>query len=119
MSGESNIKSLQEALKNQGFNPGPIDGVMGPQTRQALQSFQRSKNITASGELNAETAQQLGVQPSGTMGTDLGTERDRSSGIPGLPSGTGPGSSSSPGTEGTPPAGPRSSSPGGIPPSGH
>ena len=119
MSGQTNVRSLQEALRDKGFDPGPIDGVMGPQTRQALQSFQRSKNITTSGELNAETSQHLGLQPSGAMGTDLDTKRDRSSEIPGSPSNPDQGSSSSSGTPGTAPAGPRSSSPGGIPPSGH
>src|SRR5215467_5317735 len=72
MSGQSDIRSLQQALRDKGFDPGPIDGRLGPQTRQALQSFQRSKNITASGELDNETSQQLGLQRSG-MGNTMGS----------------------------------------------
>ena len=73
MSGQSDIRSLQQALRDKGFDPGPIDGRLGPQTRQALQSFQRSKNITASGELDNETSQQLGLQRSGSMRNTTGS----------------------------------------------
>ena len=61
MSGQSDIKSVQEALRDKGFDPGPIDGVMGRRTRAALRSFQQSKNIKANGDLDADTFQQLGV----------------------------------------------------------
>src|SRR4029434_1830952 len=43
MSGAQDVRQAQEALKNQGHDPGPIDGVIGSQTRQALRDFQ-SKN---------------------------------------------------------------------------
>ena len=33
---KANVRQVQEALKAQGHDPGPIDGVMGPQTQQAL-----------------------------------------------------------------------------------
>src|SRR3954454_4022505 len=34
------IRSLQQALKDRGQDPGTINGVMTPQTQQALRSFQ-------------------------------------------------------------------------------
>src|SRR5512142_1175935 len=49
--GQSNVKQVQEALKDKGFDPGPIDGVMGQKTREALRSFQQSKNIKVTGRL--------------------------------------------------------------------
>ena len=30
----SEVKLAQEALQKRGYNPGPIDGLFGPQTRQ-------------------------------------------------------------------------------------
>lgn len=41
--GQQDVRQAQEALKNQGHDPGPVDGIMGSQTRQALRAFQ-SKN---------------------------------------------------------------------------
>jgi peptidoglycan hydrolase-like protein with peptidoglycan-binding domain len=36
------IRSLQERLRDAGFDPGPIDGFVGPRTRSALQKYQAS-----------------------------------------------------------------------------
>lgn len=60
--GQANIKDVQQALKEKGFDPGPIDGVMGPKTRDALKSFQSANNLKATGKLDEQTAQQLGVE---------------------------------------------------------
>ena len=37
---EDEIKNLQRILKSNGFDPGPIDGVWGPQTESAYQNSQ-------------------------------------------------------------------------------
>jgi peptidoglycan hydrolase-like protein with peptidoglycan-binding domain len=57
-----NIKEVQEALKDKGHDPGPVDGIMGARTKEALKSFQTASNLQPSGTLNAETAQKLGVE---------------------------------------------------------
>jgi len=62
--GSSNIKEVQQALKDKGYDPGPVDGVMGSKTKDALKSFQSASNLSATGTLNSETAQKLGVQSS-------------------------------------------------------
>jgi Putative peptidoglycan binding domain len=54
------IRQIQTALNNDGFNAGPVDGKWGPHTRQALQKFIRSKN----GQLTEDALAQLGVNPS-------------------------------------------------------
>jgi hypothetical protein len=59
--GKANVKQVQEALKAQGHDPGPVDGVMGPQTQEALRAYQRSQNLTETGRLDRETSDKLGV----------------------------------------------------------
>ena len=54
------IASIQQALKNAGYNPGPIDDVFGAQTKAALMEYQRAKGLPL-GNLNIETLNSLGV----------------------------------------------------------
>jgi membrane-bound lytic murein transglycosylase B len=42
-------KALQQALKDKGFDPGPIDGVVGAGTKKALKAWQKSANLPADG----------------------------------------------------------------------
>lgn len=56
------VKSAQEALKQKGFDPGPVDGMMGPKTQAALKEFQKSEQLNETGRLDAETMAKLGVQ---------------------------------------------------------
>ncbi len=57
MSG-TNISAIQRTLKTAGFDPGTIDGRMGPVTLSALRAFQKSKGL-AVGELTMETMDAL------------------------------------------------------------
>jgi peptidoglycan hydrolase-like protein with peptidoglycan-binding domain len=41
-SGRGAIKSLQIRLREAGFDPGPIDGILGPRTKAAAQNYQSS-----------------------------------------------------------------------------
>ncbi len=54
------IRRVQQALKDQGYEPGPIDGVMGSQTRAALTKYQQAKGLPL-GNLNKETLSSLGL----------------------------------------------------------
>lgn len=58
----ANIKEAQQALKDKGYDPGAVDGVMGAKTKEALKSFQSASNLKATGTLDAQTAEKLGVQ---------------------------------------------------------
>lgn len=49
------VADLQRRLRSFGFKPGPADGVFGPQTEQALRSFQRQAGITVDGRAGMET----------------------------------------------------------------
>ncbi len=55
-----NIKSVQKALKGAGFNPGPIDGIMGWRTKSALHKYQKTNGLS-SGALTKETLGALGL----------------------------------------------------------
>jgi peptidoglycan hydrolase-like protein with peptidoglycan-binding domain len=65
----TNVKEVQQALKDKGYDPGPVDGVMGAKTKEALKSFQNASNLPATGSLNAQTADKLGVQSSSAAGS--------------------------------------------------
>ena len=57
----ANVKEAQQALKDKGYDPGPVDGVMGTKTKDAIKSFQSASNLQATGTLDAQTADKLGV----------------------------------------------------------
>ena len=59
------ITKVQKALKEKGFDPGPIDGLMGPRTSKALRDFQIQKDIQVTGAINKETLDRLG--PKGSL----------------------------------------------------
>lgn len=56
------VKAVQSALQEKGYNPGPIDGMMGPRTREALKKFQTAAGLETTGTLNQATAEKLGVE---------------------------------------------------------
>src|SRR5439155_6899361 len=51
---------LQVALRAWGLYTGPIDGIIGPQTRDALKTFQKKKGIPADGVAGPRTRMALG-----------------------------------------------------------
>lgn len=55
------IRRIQAELAVAGFNPGPIDGVMGPRTRTALAAFQSDQGLDHHGLLSVETLSRLGL----------------------------------------------------------
>jgi murein L,D-transpeptidase YcbB/YkuD len=66
---KQDISKAQAALKNQGHDPGSIDGVIGPQTQQAIRAFQNASGLKETGRLDAETAKKLGVQKESSSST--------------------------------------------------
>jgi len=57
----SRISSIQQALVNEGYDPGPVDGVIGAQTIEAVNAFQRAKGLPVDKYLNMATIEALGV----------------------------------------------------------
>jgi peptidoglycan hydrolase-like protein with peptidoglycan-binding domain len=54
------VRAVQQALQKKGIDPGPIDGILGPQTEQAVRKFQDAYGINASGRIDNQTLYALG-----------------------------------------------------------
>jgi hypothetical protein len=56
---KKHIIIVQQALKNAGYSPGDIDGVMGKKTRLALTKLQHDHGLPTTGRLDGDTFQIL------------------------------------------------------------
>jgi His-Xaa-Ser repeat protein HxsA len=66
--GSETVKQVQTKLKEQGQDPGPADGIMGPKTQAALKEFQKDKGLKETGRLDPQTLSALGVSGSASAG---------------------------------------------------
>ncbi|HZK57475.1 MAG TPA: LysM peptidoglycan-binding domain-containing protein [Clostridia bacterium] len=57
----ASVTRLQQLLRNEGYNPGTIDGIFGPQTQTAVMAFQRDTHIPVDGIVGVQTWTALGV----------------------------------------------------------
>jgi peptidoglycan hydrolase-like protein with peptidoglycan-binding domain len=77
----SQVRELQQALQEHGADPGPIDGIMGPMTREGIREFQQDEGIAATGELDRETLEALDLDVQEFMGVAPPFEQERRDGI--------------------------------------
>jgi len=56
------ITRVQEKLREAGFDGGPPNGEFSAKTQAALTQFQLSRNVAASGQLDDQTLDELGVR---------------------------------------------------------
>ena len=70
--GDDDVTKAQQALTDKGFNPGPIDGKMGPKTKAAITAFQTKESLKVTGRLDKETKDKL-MTASATSKTDTTT----------------------------------------------
>lgn len=54
-----NVRDVQQALKDAGFDPGPVDGVRGRLTIRAIRQFQAARGLTVDGIVGPITAEAL------------------------------------------------------------
>ena len=57
----TNVKTLQQKLKNWGYYSGAVDGVFGPKTKAAVILFQKRNGLVADGIVGAKTLAALGM----------------------------------------------------------
>lgn len=55
------VKKVQKALQRLGYNPGSMDGILGPHTVSAVCAFQVQNKLVADGIIGPLTAKKLGV----------------------------------------------------------
>jgi hypothetical protein len=55
------VYHAQMRLLHKGYNPGPVDGVMGKKTRKAIENYQWDAGLRITGELDDATRQALGL----------------------------------------------------------
>ncbi|PWV99083.1 putative peptidoglycan binding protein [Hoeflea marina] len=73
--GGYDVRSVQVALSLLGYDPGPIDGVIGSRTLSALAEFQSDNGLEPTGEMDEETAALLSPGYAGVPG-DLDGSND-------------------------------------------
>jgi hypothetical protein len=56
------VREAQRALRDLGYQPGPVDGVVGRRTKQALVKYQQAEQIQVTGRLDSETMVRLDIQ---------------------------------------------------------
>ena len=55
----SDLRAVQAALAQRGYYRGPIDGVYGPETRNAIRSFQAHQGLTVTGQVDGRLIRAL------------------------------------------------------------
>lgn len=77
----SQTAEIQQLLNQRGFDAGPVDGMMGERTREAIRAYQIGHGLPPTGEPSAALAQSLRNEPPSAIGF----------GFPGGPPGLGGG----------------------------
>ena len=55
------VREAQRTLRELGYQPGPVDGVVGPKMKDALAKYQRSEGIHVTRRLDSETMARLDI----------------------------------------------------------
>ncbi|HBY76214.1 MAG TPA: hypothetical protein DEG47_04215, partial [Cyanobacteria bacterium UBA11148] len=57
----SAVSQLQQKLREEGFDPGPVNGIYGVQTEEAVKQFQRANRLRVDGIAGSQTLAELGI----------------------------------------------------------
>lgn len=61
----STVRQIQQALNQQGYDVGEVDGAWGQQTQEAMRNYQQAQGLEPTGEPNLRTLSSLGIQVGG------------------------------------------------------
>jgi peptidoglycan hydrolase-like protein with peptidoglycan-binding domain len=82
----NDVKKMQESLRIRGHYRGKVDGVFGLRTQASIRAYQKVQNLPITGQVDARTADGLGVRPesrwgdSKNAGSELGPVSDETAG---------------------------------------
>lgn len=71
------VRKIQKKLKSLGYYKGNIDGIYGSETKRAVISFQKSRNLTADGIAGTRTLSALGLSKTSAGGGNSYSSSDR------------------------------------------
>lgn len=57
--GDDLVLSIQQGLRSAAFDPGPLDGLMGPRTRAAIEAYQAKHSLAVNGRASGDLLQHL------------------------------------------------------------
>jgi peptidoglycan hydrolase-like protein with peptidoglycan-binding domain len=57
----SQVQQVQQALMQQGFYSGEINGMLDPETSEAIRAYQMDRGLPMGGGLTLETLESLGI----------------------------------------------------------
>ena len=83
---KNEIRKMQEILRDKGHYRSKIDGVLGLRSRASIRAYQKAENLPITGQVDARTADGLGLRPESTWGNsksagrEVGQGSDRGSG---------------------------------------
>ena len=58
---DTTVQAVQTRLTQLGYYNGPVDGIFGPATRDALANYQIAQHLSVTGSLSPDTLQSLGL----------------------------------------------------------
>lgn len=58
---EYTVAEVQRRLARAGYYHGPIDGIMGPQTRRAIRAYERDHNMSAYGVIDRQLLREMAL----------------------------------------------------------
>ncbi len=67
------VQQVQTSLAQQGIYRGTVDGVWGPVTQTAVQTYQQSHGLMANGQIDQPTLASLNLPTDGTMPNQVAT----------------------------------------------
>jgi peptidoglycan hydrolase-like protein with peptidoglycan-binding domain len=70
-SSKQEIQQAQEQLRDQGLYRGNIDGLLGPETKQALEQFQQKNGLRVTAALDQQTMDRLLGNPAAGQGSSM------------------------------------------------
>ena len=59
---ETTVFLVQEKLRQKGIDPGPLDGIAGRLTSEAIRKFQESEKVPVTGNLDQDVLEKLGLK---------------------------------------------------------